>query len=72
MPVLRLLVVLSAGSRGGAPGRRTDAAAGGFAEFAGLAAAWLRRGATVHPAAVTAPTLTADDLTSPARTLTDD
>ncbi|MGK5450893.1 haloacid dehalogenase type II [Streptomyces radiopugnans] len=42
------------------------------ARRAGLAAAWLRRGATVYPTAMTAPTLTADDLSSLARALTDD
>ncbi|MGK5448195.1 hypothetical protein [Streptomyces radiopugnans] len=47
-------------------------AAGGFAEFADLATAWLRRGAAVYPSAMTAPTLTADDLVSLARTLTGD
>ncbi|MTE17631.1 haloacid dehalogenase type II [Streptomyces sp. TRM43335] len=42
------------------------------ARRAGLAAAWLRRGAAVYPAAMTAPTLAADDLASLARVLTDD
>ncbi|MGK5498128.1 haloacid dehalogenase type II [Streptomyces sp. URMC 125] len=41
------------------------------ARRAGLTAAWLRRGATVYPAAMAAPTLAADDLPSLARALTD-
>ncbi|HEX5568205.1 MAG TPA: haloacid dehalogenase type II [Streptomyces sp.] len=40
------------------------------ARRAGLAAAWLRRGATAYPAAMTAPTVAAGDLVSLARVLT--